>query len=352
MGSDPPEISGEMGSFWHFAEQWFVRDESTRELPSFMNGAVLFGSGRDAIRAWLRSQTAIERVWIPSYYCHDVTDVISKEFEVVIYRSGPDCRNNRTLLQTAPNDVTIVIEYFGLKSDVRCSRGAIALDRTMCPWADHHYGPVPGIIFGSLRKALPFPDGGWIQIPDSVPNSSLSIPSSGRHEEQARRVHEAMIAKGLYLSTGQPEKSSFLHLLSQNDAKIVDDDEISGPSQFTRHGVSKVNEKIFAEALRRNLGQINKHRPTGWRLARRLPAESHLALLCDGPTFREELRSALIERSIFPAVLWPIPEYIDDERAHLLSSRILVLHVDARYDSSQIMRLMNQLDGLAGGPCD
>lgn len=333
----------EMGSWFHYQPQF-------QDAGTWLDSAsILYGSGRDALRGWLRSfDPPLDRVWIPTYYCHQVTEIVQLDVEVALYPAAPD--RDSIDLRVGAREGAVVIEYFGRRSSVTVTGGHVTLDRSMLPWASHAYPRHPDAVFGSLRKALPVPDGGWLSVrPAGHQFESGAVRVSETHERVATEILDAMKAKASYLATGEPPKESFLPVLSKCDELVIDTHRISGASSHTERHVRRLGVAELARARADNLATIRRSRPAGWERAQIVPADSHLVLDCFNTEARERLKSELISRKVYPATLWQIPEYVDDAHARSLSERLLVLHVDARYSNDRIHELVGLVDDLAGG---
>jgi hypothetical protein len=66
-----------------------------------------------------------------------------------------------------------------------------------------------------------------------------------------------------------------------------------------------------------------------------------VVLLCDTAEQRTRLKAHLIEKQIYPAVLWPIPEEVENGAVRDFAERMLSVHCDARYTTSDILYMCN-----------
>ena len=124
---------------------------------------LLVNSGRAALTtivlAHLRDHPKA-RLWMPSYYCWDVTHYIAQWIPVVTYPSRPPVA---PLPAEIPgDDLLLVISYFGARPQRSTAPShQVILDVTHDPLAEWVPDYGAGWLFGSLRKSLPLPEGGF-----------------------------------------------------------------------------------------------------------------------------------------------------------------------------------------------
>ena len=68
-------------------------------------------------------------------------------------------------------------------------------------------------------------------------------------------------------------------------------------------------------------------------------------VLFENHSERERVRKELINTSIYPAVLWNVPENVDREVSSI-SKRILSIHCDGRYNESEMQYLLNTINKI------
>ncbi|WP_354686934.1 hypothetical protein [Cupriavidus necator] len=315
--------------------------------PWLAQDAVLYGSGRDALRAVIAHGKA--RGWrclyVPSYYCHDVTDAAAQDIDVRLYPHAPF--EPGTVLQLADDEAALVVEYFGMPCAVRVSGGAVILDRThdwLAPWS---YARTPDYLFASLRKLLPLPDGG---IARAAPGQSLPRPPvTEAHATLAARLAAAMAMKDAWLRGAPLEKVRYLALARDVEAALGRADEISGPCALTQALAPAIdlrqlrrrrleNGTVFSARLTALCGSGSPVRPLQTPAYAMLRFATHDA--------REACRAALIAEHIYPAVLWPMQREGVPAAHRMLSDQLLAFHVDYRYGVRDIAHVARTVAGL------
>ena len=335
----------EIGSFWHFNDEFF---KGKVWLPK---SSKLFGSGRDALRAIVsygKSQ-GWKRIWIPTYYCHDVTDSISKDIDVFLYDSVPfDIDKTITI---ANDEAIVIVEYFGLRAGFEISGGSVILDRTHDPYASWCYAREPDYKFASLRKALPLPVGGivWPQLECMffLEESDTSV----FHEDTVEKMTVAMLLKSLYLSGVKIEKSTFLELARDSEMRVAQGNLISGPSILSRILIPLADMNMLQDKRLANIAymdsrlkDINMKSNIKW-----IPTPAYGILLCADIGRRDKLKNYLIQHGIYPAILWPLDREDIPIQHKILSDTIIVLHADARYTLADMEYVVDEvLTGISG----
>ena len=316
-------------------------------------------SGRHALRALVRSLRP-GRVLFPSFYCQDVLEA-ADDTEVRAYADGPeDERIDASALDLRSGDMLVVTNNYGMRPAAPVSAvpaGVILVeDHTHDPLSRWARTSTADFAFASLRKWFPLPDGGMLWSPAArpLPRAPAFDPSS----------HAASAAITLDRLTGMLLKQRYLagEPVAKDDFRaraIAGESAIGQADPAPMSPVSRTLLDLFpAEAWRvaRSRNHATFERALGSiRDARMLTRTGddmrapYAAVLCfDDPEKREAVRSELVRRSIYPAVLWPI----DARRAagipsaHVeLSRRVLCLHCDHRYDAGDMERIAAAVRG-------
>jgi hypothetical protein len=118
-----PDARIEYGSDHHWVEMaGGPRRIAAREFP-WGNDAVLFGSGRDAMRVlveWGIREQGWRRIWLPSYYCQEVPaallELAPRGLTLRAYPDSPDDREPGIgRVQLEPGDVVLVANQLGTR---------------------------------------------------------------------------------------------------------------------------------------------------------------------------------------------------------------------------------------------
>jgi hypothetical protein len=150
----------EMGSSFHE-----ISTELTSNVSSVSwSDCELYLSGRYAILDLVLYKKIYENlteIYLPSYYCHDVTRLIESQIEVKLYECSPISIVDLSLF---PRDATVIlVEYMGNKvKTIGDNSLKVIIDKTHNPLSKFSYSFIPEFQFGSLRKILPTGEGGFL----------------------------------------------------------------------------------------------------------------------------------------------------------------------------------------------
>lgn len=348
--------------------------------------AVFYGSGRDAVTDLLgflaaRGEApAAPRLWVPSYFCQEVLATLAEAgLQLQAYADGPLDLLEPSRLPLAPGDVLMVVNHFAIRRapayDFPGREEIVILEDhshdLLSSWARQSSADYA---FGSLRKTLPVPDGGVLWSPSGRLLPASAPPSEQRELASLRRL-AAMVLKDMYLRGAPVDKSLFRRLYQQGENRLTAGGAAVMPA-WTGAILASLPAERWREARRRNyleltqalldgLGPACLAGPGGPAVMDRASpllvlgdpedADQHpfaAVLLTDTPARREVVRSGLIARDVYPAVLWslesPVVQGIPPEHRDL-SRRLLSLHCDARYQPADMHRVAGELLALARG---
>ncbi|WP_326559719.1 hypothetical protein [Micromonospora sp. NBC_01796] len=314
----------------------------------------LFGSGRQALRALVefgRREYGWTALHLPAYYCADVVDEVADVLPVRRYPVGP---TGGVPPVAAPTDAVVAVSYFGAPPVVPATSGAtLVVDATHDPRAPWLASVRADYVFASLRKTLPVPDGGalWSDTGRPVPPAG---PPTARHLGLVDRVLSAMYLKAAYLSGGPVDKQQYLARYAAGE-DLFRDSGISGISEFSR----QMLRVLPTDRLRRRRIENAALLAAGLSGLSGLRARAHtlgVVLEFDSHRRREAVRHALIDRRVYPAVLWRLgPDPAPEDRAPVeltmddrvsFSRRMLFLHTDYRCtgsDLAQVAELVREI---------
>ena len=148
----------EQGSDFH----WITYQKAPLKVLPWTDKCIWGGSGRDLFRLLLKHGIHAHgwrRLWIPAYFCNDVTCALLKTgIDVAAYPYGPeDIDSPLTKIDFLPYDVLLVVNYFGISKRIQYSSGqrkivAIIEDHTHDPWSNWSYTSNADWCIASLRK--------------------------------------------------------------------------------------------------------------------------------------------------------------------------------------------------------
>ena len=150
----------EMGSSFHEISTELISSVSNVSW----NDYELYLSGRYALLDLVLYKKAYEgltEIYVPSYYCHDVTRLIESQIEVKLYECSPISVVDLSLF---PRGVTVIlVEYMGNKvRTIGDNSLKVIIDKTHNPLSRFSYSFMPEFQFGSLRKIFPTGEGGFL----------------------------------------------------------------------------------------------------------------------------------------------------------------------------------------------
>ncbi|MDR1055978.1 MAG: hypothetical protein LBL90_09220 [Prevotellaceae bacterium] len=340
----------EFGSDFHYIIDSLCETD-INVFPAKSKEATYYISGRQAIQELLCSMEW-DRIWVPYYYCYDVVSAIkSVGIEIDFYPDFPTANDNEIIsnINFRDKDVLLRVNYFGFRGK-RCNTGISV------PVIEDHSHDLVGEwpqnsdadwCFASLRKTFPIPDGGMLWSPQQRP-----LPQQPQQTLQggllaAQRLN-AMLLKTLYLKGYNIDKDMFRKIFMSTEKQfselhISDISEIShNVVNFMRkenwHCKKKENWKLLSQIEIKNDVVIIK------------PEDSQcnsfsLMLFFETYEKREEVKKMLIERYIYPAVLWPLPDSCPEKIINW-SNRMLSVHCDGRYNKNDITELKSRIEDI------
>jgi hypothetical protein len=333
----------EFGSDFHSCENAFVSDSNYFERIERLNH---YASGRQAIEDII-NQEKWKRIWIPVYFCYEVIDYISSlGIEVKFYDDNPlkidDDDYTIKCLPYKEGDVLLRVNYYGLRNKRSNKKLTIPVieDHTHSIVSDWAIKSDADWCVASLRKSLPIACGGLLWSPQKR-NIPDQINTSEECEKMAGIRYEAMRKKAFYLNNGG-DKNEF------REKFILSEEMIEGLS-LTNMDTKSLN---ITETM--NIMQWFDNRRYNWEiLCTKLSDKFNIIkpshneefypfstiILCDSHKEREILRQYLISNSIYPAILWNVPQDTNYPDALDFSKRMLSIHCDARYSTEDIKEM-------------
>ena len=340
----------EFGSDFHYIEPQGSGDNT---LQDFFSSANYYADGRQALIDLYRSQ-GWQRLWVPEYFCYDVIASLKEAgLELVFYTDYPDYHDDSKTIEAIqrkghfrPTDAILRVNYFGMRS-YRC------VDKLNIPVVEDHTHDLIGgwainshadWCIASLRKSLPVPEGGMLWSP-----MGLKLPkqpdSSEENEQIAATRWEAMRLKARYLAGEEVEKAAFRQGFVDTEA------------YFDRADVCAldVESQKFLQLF--DIRDWYKRKWENWELLRDIKKDGvrvlrpenrgcypfSLILVFELEDERNRVRKALIERQVYPAILWSVPPSYYGEISQM-SGGMLSIHCDARYTKEEILQMKSIIE--------
>ncbi len=341
----------EFGSDFHFLP---LTGRAGNTLYNFYPRANLYADGRQALIHLYRTQ-GWERIWIPEYFCYDVISSLKEAgLNIVFYADYPGYGGDSQTLEAIqkngyfnPTDAILRVNYFGTRayrSPEKLSVAAVVEDHThdlIGGWAMNSHADW---CIASLRKTLPIPEGGilWSPVGLKLPEPPAKLDEN---ERVAATRWEAMKVKARYLAGEKVEKATFR-------AGYVNTDPF-----FDTAAVCAIDEESKKYLKIFDIQSWYKKKRDNWEYLRNIKKEGVKVLKCEDYACypfsfvllfgsfdeRERVRKALIEKQVYPAVLWNIPDASDGE-AFMISRGMLSIHCDGRYTEDDIRQLADILN--------
>ena len=336
----------EFGSDFHFIDTY---DSGRAHLTDVFRGATLLADGRQCIVALIR-QYGWKRLWMPDYFCYEVLDTIKEQtgITVMFYEDNPLHEGWVEKLPFKEGDVLLRINFFGLR-DKRSNQNI------PCPVIeDHSHDPFghwalysdADWCVSSIRKILPLPEGGMMWSPKGH-KLTIKLNSSEENEKIAAIRWKGMEMKASYLEGGDISKDEVRKRYTETE------------EFFDRAEPSRIDERskdVVSKKLDINLWQIAKR--INWMLLKSLVNQDSctvmipeddsctafsLTLLMKSKEQRDTTRKLLIEASVYPAILWVVPDSASKSSKEF-SERMLSVHCDGRYKEEDIKQLASILN--------
>ena len=335
----------EFGSDFHFINSFNGKGNS---LQDFYPKANYYADGRQALIDLYRSQ-GWKRLWVPEYFCYDVIASLKEaglNLCVYVDYPGNDDNHNANVRQ---GDALLRVNYFGMRS----YRG---VDKLNIPVVEDHTHDLIGgwainshadWCIASLRKSLPVPEGGMLWSP-----MGLKLPQAPAVSEENEKIAairwETMRLKSRYLAGENVEKAAFR-------AGFVDTEEY-----FDRAEVCALDKESQRYLKTFDVREWYNRKLENWELLCDIKGEGvkvlrpesmgcypfSLVLVFTSGYDRDRVRKALIERQIYPAILWNIPHCPANGEVFKMSNGMLSIHCDARYTKEEILQMKSIIESI------
>lgn len=336
----------EFGSDFHYIDSY---NSGRAHLTDVFRGATLLADGRQCIVALIR-QYGGQRLWIPDYFCYEVIETIKKKtgVDVVLYEDNPQCEGDVEKLSYKEGDVLLRMNYFGMR-DLRRNKNIpvpVIEDHSHDPFGHWALYSDADWCISSIRKSLPLPEGGMMWSPKG--HKLLDVPQFSDENEKIAAIRwEGMGMKAAYLRGDDVSKDEFRKKYTETE-EWFDTAEPTLIDERTKEFISKQFDLNLWLGAKRN----------NWALLSSLVNKKHcevlttehesctmfsLVLLLESKEKRDALRSELIGRCVYPAILWNVPETASGA-SRGFSHRMLSIHCDGRYTEEDIRQLADILN--------
>lgn len=349
----------EFGSDFHYIDTY---NSGRAHLTDVFRGATLLADGRHCIVVLIR-QNGWKRLWIPDYFCYEVIDTIKEQtgIEVVLYEDCPLSEGDVEKLPFEEGDVLLRMNYFGMR-DLRRNKNIpvpMIEDHSHDPFGHWALYSDADWCISSIRKSLPIPEGGMMWSPKQFSVEGLEFKDSKENEKIAMQRWKAMELKAAYLrgdidttpgpspSKGGELKKEFRNLFVETE-EWFDHAEPTLIDARTKEFISKEFDlNLWLGAKRKNwallTNMVNKDHCEVLTAEHESCTMFSLIMLMENKEKRDGLRKELIDRCVYPAILWNVPEEAS-EGSKDFSHRMLSIHCDGRYNEEDIRQLADILN--------
>ncbi|KFF00362.1 hypothetical protein IX39_06820 [Chryseobacterium formosense] len=347
-------LSREFGSDFFYTNQFPLSHDALYLQDYIKHDYCLHYSGRTALYAVLEhgiKNLGWKNVYIPEYFCHEVINYQKQlPINIIMYKDGPYVENFNVdafdeLDQT--ENVIFIVNYFGVQIPKKLSlkNAHVIEDHTHSLTSDWVKTSDAHFCIASLRKSMPIPTGGIYWSP-----KGLALPEKNTGNKDFISASFFMKLSGMFLKSDymkgeNVEKSDFRKLYLDSESMFGDlhtQGELPEFGEKLIHSIplSKINRikrenyKILQAKLSKKFNLLNVLTDT---------TETPLGfiLVMNNKEERDDFKSYLIEKSIYPAVLWPNQVEKD---AIDFSEKFIFLHCDFRYSEEDIEYLSTILN--------
>src|SRR5690606_3450898 len=161
----------------------------------------LYYSGRAALYAIIENgirQFAWKKIYVPSYYCHEVYDFIRPlAIQIEYYQYHPFSKRTDFSFVDEKENVLLAVNYFGIDIlDVTLYKNMVVIQDLKHDLSGIDTN-LADYCFGSLRKVLPLPVGGFVWAKSAI-QLPMPVESLGSEDASLQKL-TAMYLKTQYL---------------------------------------------------------------------------------------------------------------------------------------------------------
>ena len=307
----------------------------------------IYASGRHAFSA-LIEHNMWKRIWIPAYFCYDVISHIKQlNIDIKLYNDFPNNPNINIILESLPfqeGDVLLRVNYFGIGQTSHPLDLTVPIieDHTLGLTSDWAQNSTADWCVASLRKSMPIAIGGMIWSPKHHNLPPIKEVTKEVLELVDKR-YKAMSLKTAYLNNIFHQKDIFRNLYLETEEQI-EKLQVSGGDDRTIDILTHLNIVTWTKSKIENWKTAhNLLQEHGIQHIENMGSPFSIILRCKSNQERELLRKHLIERNIYPAILWNLPKDSQFDDASHFSETMLSVHCDARYSSTDIRYICKQI---------
>lgn len=324
----------EFGSDFHFVEGGEFRTLGT--VSSFWRGVNFYFSGRSALRAILLhgiSDLNWKKLYVPSYYCQEVYHFM-KDLPIALefYECIPFNDSPLPDIEDVAENVLMQVNYFGHTTAEPAHWKNVATIDDITHDVNRLHESTADYVFGSMRKELPVPVGGFVRTKTALPAPIYT------DEAEAITLTKlcGMVLKQRYLEGQFDNKPVFREWLVMGEENFENRSAHGALPQLIQDYVFSLDVKTIKDAKKRNnrilqeLLYTNSHFEV---MSAGADQDFGLMLRFSERRTRNHFRDYLIQNSIYPAVLWPGQDTVEGQHTENV---LLFIHSDFRYSEDDM----------------
>lgn len=321
-------------------------------LLDIYRDANLYIDGRQALIDVIK-HNEWECIWLPSYYCYEFIEALVQYTKVKFYDYTPFENLNLALnkITISNKDALVISNFFGLNDqsyiDFKCTIIEDHSHDLISGWARNSNADW---CFASLRKTLPIADGGILWSPKHH-NLPIKPTHTIEGDKLATERYRAMALKSQYLEGHKIDKNLFRDIYIRTE------------NEFGALPISSISKQSFDIISQLDIVKWYNTKRKNWKLAvANISTNNDIKVLTDSANvhnnhpfsivlkfssqdIRDKFRTLLIQNKIYPAILWSIP-FDKYSISQDFSNTMLSIHCDARYDSEEMMIMINRINNI------
>ena len=212
----------------------------------------LYASGRDALRSVLPElKREAKRIFLPNYICPSIPKFFAPHFEILEFNDSPLRLAPEFAERPQVGDIVLATNYFGnfngefwrlFKSEN--PKVTLIEDHTLAPFSKEAIESGADIVFASLRKVLPLPDGAYLKLRGRAPRPLALRPTKDCAEFAALAL-QAMALKSACLGGLDIDERIYRKLFLSAEEKL-----------FHKKGASRISAYSYEILKALNLGKF------------------------------------------------------------------------------------------------
>ncbi len=292
------------------------------------NNGLLLNTGRNCLEYILKFNNAA-RLFIPRYTCDVVLEPLKKlNISFVYYRIGLDFQilENFSLKKT---EYLLYTNYFGINDTyIKKVRKIYPYSLIVDNSQSFYSPPLKNVnTFYSPRKYFGLSDGGIVYSRSHIKNKLIRDFSTDRSKYLLKRLD----------TSGAEGYEHFKH----SDHDLINQ-PIKRMSLLTEHILRSINFSAVKEKRIHNFYTLHKslHHLNELKIPEHYFCPMLYPFLIKNGY---KIRKTLIKKRVYIATYWPdVLEFCDiNSNEHYLSKNLLALPIDQRYDTQEMMKIVN-----------